>query len=253
MASAPIPAGDAGLRHYTGEDGRFACPRCGALEAPKSFHSQTFKLDRATSYDLAVIVCAACSRDSVFVRRWGYQSSHAVADSGDFIEQYHMYGHDDTTTAWIRRVSTPFGRRMAPLANTDEAFLQPYRVACEIVEASPIAAAAVARDCLQKVLVNQGYKQDCLVRQIDAAIKDVNPKKRLPSDTRSALDKLRRFDNFGRPDSTIIDARALIAIEKGEAEATIEAAEALMDTYFEAPQRVDDELEALRRALNETS
>ena len=253
MASAPAPGSDARLALYTNSKGHFACPRCNSLAKPKSFHCQTFKLDRATSYDLVVIVCSDCSRDTVLVRRWGFQSSHAVADSGDFIEQYHMFGTDDTTTAWIRRVSTPFGRRLTVFAHADEVYLRPYRAACQTLEACPEAAAALARKCLQLVLTDQGYGQDDLVAQIDAVSKDVNPKKRLPSVARAALDSLRRFDNFSRPGSSITSPGDLIEIGKGEADATINAAEQLMDYYFEAPLRVDDELEALRRALAETS
>lgn len=253
MASAPVPGTDAQLASYTDQDGRFACPRCGASERPKSFQCHTFRLDRATSYDLAVLVCAACSRDTVLVRRWGFQSSHAVADTGDFIEHCRMFGTDDTTTAWVRRVSAPFGRRLSTLANTDDVYLRPYRAACQTLEASPEAAAALARQCLALVLASQGYVQDCLVARIDAALKDVNPKKRLPQPARVALDALRRHDNFGLPGSSITVPADLIAIGRGEADATIDAAECLMDYYFEAPLRVEDELEALRRALAETS
>lgn len=253
MASAPGQGSDAQRTLYTDQDGRFACPRCGANERPRSFQSQTFELDRATHYDLAVLICGACSRDTVLVRRWGFQSSLAVADTGDFIEHCNMFGKDDTTTAWVRRVSQPNGRRLAPFPNTDDSYLRPYRAACQTIEASPEAAAAFARQCLALVLASQGYAQPCLVARIDAAVKDVNPRKRLPQPARAALDALRKFDNFGLPGSTIADPLGLIDIGRGEAEATIDAAEQLIDYYFEAPLRVEDELEALRRALAETS
>ncbi|MFM1814152.1 MAG: hypothetical protein RLZ98_847 [Pseudomonadota bacterium] len=253
MASTPAPGSDADKAaqraRYLDADGRFPCPRCDAALPPKSLHVQTFRLDRATSYDTVVVVCAACSRDSVFVRRWGFQSFHAVADTGDFIENYHDTPTVETTTAWIRRVSTPHGRRLLPFPNVDDRFLRPYRAACQTFDASPEASAAHARQCLHMVLGAQGYGQDCLAARIDAAFKDQNPKKRLPTQVRSSLDALRRYETFGSPDTDLTVPAALRDVATGEAEATIAAAEALMDYCYEAPKRMEDELEALRRAL----
>ena len=145
----------------------------------------------------------------------------------------------------------PHGRRLLPFPNVDDAFLRPYRAACQTFEACPEASAAHARQCLHMVLGAQGYLQDCLAARIDAAIRDQNPKKRLPAQVRSGLDALRRYETFGAPDTDLTVPSALRDVATGEAEATIAAAEALLDYCYEAPKRMEDELEALRRALAE--
>lgn len=253
MPPPPAPGAETQLTHYTDADGQFACPRCDATTKPRSFHSQTYRLDRETSYDFVVIVCAACQRDSVLIRRWGFQSSHAVADTGDFIENYAMHASVDTTTAWIRRVSTPFGRRLARLPNTPEPLLLPYRAACQTIEASPEAAAALARQCLHMILGGQGYTQEGLISRIDAATRDMNPKKRLPAPTRATLDLLRRYPTLSDPGHDLINPADVHPAAPGEAEAALTAIEQLMDYYFEAPNRIDTELEALRRSLASSS
>ena len=128
-----------------------------------------------------------------------------------------------------------------PTSPTDdavpEAFRADYAEACDVLEISAKASAALSRRVLQGILTYQGYESKNLARQIDSVLDEDDPKKMLPSHIRETIDAVRHFGNFATHPITEVTNLQVIDVEPEEAEWCLEIIEALFDHYYVAPAR----------------
>lgn len=116
-----------------------------------------------------------------------------------------------------------------------------FREAVLVLGLSPKASAALSRRCLQHLLREQGYPQNDLVAQIDAA------RAELPRYIGHELDVVRVVGNFAAHPMKARHTGEILGVEDGEAEWTIEVLEMLFDHYYLRPSDVA----ARRNALND--
>lgn len=241
---ARIPHPHDGLSDQLAEfldEGRLICPHCGQKAKPEKLYGATaisndplaaftgVSQEQHSRFSLSVAICAACGKESVFVRKWGYDRSG--------------HGDPDEVTAWHERLY-PTGRAAKPFPNAPEPHLKAYSEACAVLELSPPASACMSRRCLQGILREQGYAQKDLAKQIDALLAETDPKKALPASLHDAVDVIRNFGNFGAHPITDVTTLQILEVEEGEAAWCIEVAEELMEHYYERPGKLKAKLAA---------
>lgn len=223
----PRPALEVILNDQLSEGRSFQCPLCRTKAIPVSIERATLLRAGAVEpagkkHDLIRLVCAGCSEDILFVRRWHY---------GDNVAR-----DDNEVTDCLTRVY-PLGRAAAEHPATDDSLTTDYEAACRTLEVSPEASACMSRRCLQSMLRRQGYDQKDLATQIGALIEEANRDKVLPKILRNEVDLIRNYGNFGAHEQTDKSTLEIIPVERGEAERCIQILETLFDHYFEGPAR----------------
>ncbi|MDP2293956.1 MAG: DUF4145 domain-containing protein [Pseudolabrys sp.] len=122
-----------------------------------------------------------------------------------------------------------------------------YVEAAQVLPISAKASAALARRCLQSVLRGEGYAQNDLSQQIDAALAEQDMRKALPSGVHSIVDAIRNFGNFSAHRITDRTTLQLIDVEPHEAEYCLDILDAVFDHYYVRPahaKRMKDALNA---------
>lgn len=240
---ARLPGKDTHNKHYKKviaeflSDDRFECPTCRQRAVPVEINGEVLgeadpiarlngPYDPTPKYDLILVLCASCGQDVLFVRKWNWALTKERGD-GDTWQTSH----------WLKQVH-PSSRSAKQHAHTQELYLKDYRAACETLQASPEASACMSRRCLQNVLKDQGYLQKDLALQIDALLRESDPKKALPISLHRCIDAVRGFGNFGAHTQRNIHSLEIIEVEPGEAEWCIEITEQLFEHYFERPQQI---------------
>lgn len=227
------------------EDGRWACPYCNQTAVPEAAYCGTAQhhigtklgglvfSNRYPKFILTVVVCGACRKESLLVRKSQMRIPEIIAGLAS--------GDSEDVTEWQRRL-LPLGRNAKTFPNTPPIHLKNYRQACEIVELSPEGSACMSRRCLQGILSEQGYNQRDLVKQIEAVLRENDPKRVLAAELTNCVDAIRNFGNFGAHPITDVTMFQIIDVEPQEAEWCIEISEALMDHYFERPKLLEARL-----------
>jgi hypothetical protein len=226
--SSPDEQGRRDLADALDESGRMTCGHCGQIGAPVRVLSATVRLNdlpnyilgmepKKPSYTMSVALCAGCGQPTIFVKEW---SNHALGD--------------DQQIAWHKQLY-PIGRAPKSLPNTPQEHLRPYLAACRTLEASPEASACMSRRCLQGILRCQGYNQNVLAKQIEAALAETDRDRRLPAELRKTVDYIRSFGNLSAHPTNDAATLEIIDVEPDEAAWCIEIAEQLMAHYFERP------------------
>ena len=128
-------------------------------------------------------------------------------------------------------------------------FRSDYTEACNVLEISTKASAALARRVLQGILTDQGYKSKNLAQQIDAVLDENDPVKVLPSHIRDTMDAVRHFGNFAAHPITEATSLQIIDVEPEEAEWCLEIIEALFDHYYVTPARARERRDQLNQKL----
>ncbi|WP_199230272.1 DUF4145 domain-containing protein [Azospirillum sp. TSH58] len=98
-----------------------------------------------------------------------------------------------------------------------------------------MAAAALARRCLQAILRNQGYNHRDLVQQIKGVLEETDSRKSLPQSLFDSVDAIRNFGNFSAHPMNDITTLQVIQVEPHEAEWCLEIVEELFDYYYNRP------------------
>lgn len=111
-----------------------------------------------------------------------------------------------------------------------------YTEACVVLPYSAKAAAALARRCLQNLLVKQGYQGGDLAKQIDVVLAETDPSRRLPTSVLDVIDAVRGFGNYSAHPITDKTTLQIIDVEPSEAEWCIEILESLFDYYYKMPE-----------------
>lgn len=122
--------------------------------------------------------------------------------------------------------------------------LADYVEAASVLDLSPQASAALARRCLQAVLVNHvGATGGTLDKQIDSV------KGRLPQWVAAPLHALRQIGNFAAHPIKDKNTGEIIPVESGEAEWTLDTLDALFEHVFSAPLVQAERLASLNEKL----
>ena len=123
-----------------------------------------------------------------------------------------------------------------------------YKEACDVLDISPKASAALSRRCLQHILREKaGAKQRDLYDQIDFVLKNCN----LPSHIADSIDAVRNIGNFAAHPQKSTASCEIIGVEAGEAEWNLSVLESLFDFYFVQPEKVKAQRDALNKKLAE--
>jgi Domain of unknown function (DUF4145) len=157
----------------------------------------------------------------------------------------HIFRHEGKAPLKLKRTILPIGRGRRPVPNGVPASVaQEYREACEVLEPSARASAAMSRRCLQSLLsVTGGAPAD----RLDKAIDQVIDRGELPSILSKELDAVREIGNFAAHPMKSEASGVILDVEPGEAEWNLTVLEHLFDFYYvDLPER-----EARRAALNE--
>lgn len=124
-----------------------------------------------------------------------------------------------------------------------------YDEARRVLPLSPKSSAALSRRCLQAILREQGYPQHNLVDQIDAVLKEADPRKAIPSGLHQTIDAIRQFGNFGAHQMTDATTLQVIEVQPGEAEWCIDIVEQAFDHYYVKPAQAAAKKAALNQKL----
>jgi hypothetical protein len=118
-----------------------------------------------------------------------------------------------------------------------------YEEACQVLEISPKASAALSRRCLQSVLRDgAGVTPGNLATEIDKVIEGG----KLQSTIAESLDAVREIGNFAAHPSKSVTTGEIVEVEPDEAEWNLDVLEALFDVFYIQPKQ----LEAKKAALN---
>jgi len=180
------------------------CPHCGI-----AFHVnwKTAPIreptdDDQTAWMAAVTRCPECEREAIRLLQLGagYRKNPKIGPLLDFM------AYPKATNRKLTPKEVPDGIK------------RDYEEACRVLSDSNKASAALSRRCLQAILRGQGYNQRDLVQQIDALLKEQDPKKAIPMALHQTMDAIRNFGNFSAHPVTDQTTLQIIEVEQGEAE-----------------------------------
>jgi hypothetical protein len=131
----------------------------------------------------------------------------------------------------------------------DEKFATDYKEACLVLKFSPKASAALSRRCLQNILREKAHvKPSPLYQEIQQVIDN----RSLPSHLSASIDAIRSIGNFGTHPIKSTSTGAIIEVEVGEAEWTLDVLESLFDFYFVQPAILQMKKDALNKKLEDS-
>ena len=110
-----------------------------------------------------------------------------------------------------------------------------YIEACNVLNISPKASAALSRRCLQHILSNHGYKGRNLAKQVDAVLAETDAKKALSPALTDTIDAIRNFGNFSAHPIDDVTTNQIIPVEEYEAEFCLEIIEEMFDHFYVRP------------------
>lgn len=178
--------------------------------------------------------CPACKRPLIFL---------AVTDA--------KTGNNEMNKLVPRFLAWPQGKfETQAHSEVDQHIREDYSEAMRILSISPKASAAMSRRCLQTILREKGgYAYHNLIDQIDAAIKETDGTKTLPSAILDTMDAIRQFGNFGAHPMTDQTTLQIIDVEDHEAEWCLDILRDLFDHYYVKPAAAKKRKDALNQKL----
>jgi hypothetical protein len=126
------------------------------------------------------------------------------------------------------------------------AFAGDYVEACNVLDISPKASAALSRRLLQHILRE---KAKVKAPNLDQEIQKVLDANMVPSHIAESLDAVRTVGNFAAHPIKSTSSGEVVDVEPGEAEWNLDTVEALFDFYFVQPAKVAAKREALNKKL----
>ncbi len=127
-------------------------------------------------------------------------------------------------------------------------FSQDYKEACDVIELSPKASAALSRRCLQNILREKGnIKNGNLANEIQQVLDSGQ----LPSTISDILDAVRNVGNFAAHPIKSQSTGEIIEVDIGEAELNLDVIEALFDFYFVQPEKVNLKKNKINKKLKD--
>jgi hypothetical protein len=208
--------------------GTMICPHC----------TVSFHIDSATEYWLTQgneknnryiykMTCPSCKEMILVLSRHHYDITRFGLEEPHQIVLYPKHGS-------TRKPCPPEVKAKSP------ALAQDYLEACQCLEVSPKASAALSRRCLQQILrenenipkISKGPDN-----QLTDEIKYVIGLNKLSSRLAGKLDHVRHVGNFAAHPTKDVSTGAVVDVEEGEAEYNLEVLEDLFDAYYVEPQR----------------
>ncbi len=104
-----------------------------------------------------------------------------------------------------------------------------FREAHDTLPISPKASAALSRRCLQMLILDQEGIHD---RNLIDQVKELLARNKLPAHLARELDAIRNVGNFAAHPQKDQSTGAVIDVQSGEAEWTLEVLKALLTFYF---------------------
>ena len=217
------------------------CPHC-SIMFHDAWRTGLVPLAGAASDDWAVkaTVCPECREPIV---RLGVITGYSTDPAERTIEYYIS----DTNSILVY---PKFPRRPPVDDAVPISFKVDYLEACDVLEISAKASAALSRRVLQGILNEQGFTGRNLKTQIDRAIDETEPQRVLPSRIRITMDAVRKFGNFAAHPITDQTTLQVIEVETGEAEWCLQIIEDLFEHYYIGPAESAKRLLELERKIS---
>jgi hypothetical protein len=144
-------------------------------------------------------------------------------------------------------IYSAFPNKVAPRPVPNEVpdpYKKDFLEACDVLELSPKASAALSRRNLQALLRD---KAGTIKKDLADQITEVIAKSHLPTHIQEGLDAVRNIGNFAAHPIKSESTGEIVEVEPGEAELNLDVLESLFDFYFVQPA-----LTAKRRAALNT-
>lgn len=215
------------------------CPHCDVVvrmdfeEVSPTYQSPND--EKGHGYEIAWDHCPECE---------GLVVVHRV---GSYVEgSREQYGYLDRSEHIFEEMFYPrhIARKVPP--EVPQRYEGDFVEACATLPVSPKASAALSRRLLQDVLQNEyGIKERSLQQEIDKFVELSD----VPSYLAQAVDAVRNVGNFAAHPSKDSNTGEVVDVEPGEAEWLLEVLEALFDSAFVQPQRLEERKQALNEKL----
>lgn len=163
------------------------------------------------------------------------------------LESYTISGHYVTRDFMIYPHDLPERKPVGD--GVPDNLMEDYTEACRVLSISSKASAALSRRVLQAILLEQGYQERNLFRQIQAVLNESDPSKALPTNLKETIDAVRNFGNFSAHPVTETTSLQIIDVESEESEWCLEIIESLFDYYYIRPAADRKRLSALNQKL----
>ena len=218
------------------------CPHC-SITFHDAWRTSPVLLSGAASDNWAVkaTVCPECREP---IMRLGVIAGYSTDGAGRTLECIIS----DTNSLLVY---PKFPRRPPVDDAVPLSFKVDYLEACDVLEISAKASAALSRRVLQGILNEQGYRSSNLAKQITDLLNEKDPKRVLPTNVRKTVDAVRKFGNFAAHPITDKTSLQIIDIQPQEAEWCLEIIEALFDHYYIGPAESDKRLATLNQNLKQ--
>lgn len=128
-------------------------------------------------------------------------------------------------------------------------FARDYLEACLVLADSPKASAALSRRSLQQLLREKAHVQH--PNDLAKAIKEAISSPGMPVEIGTSLDAVRNIGNFAAHPNKSLQTGAIMEVEPGEAEWSLNVIEMLFDHYFVRPADIARRTMALNDRLAE--
>ncbi len=203
------------------------CPHClteyhsSSQKHPIIWRSKQLTDKDGTRWSIESDICPSCERAIITLLSVGFLPALQALASGDIEEIDQEY------LVW------PKGIARIPLPEAvQDPFRTDYIEACNTLNDSPRASAAMSRFCLQRLLRDKaGVKAGNLSSEIDQVLASGT----LPSDLAGDVDAIRAIGNFGAHPIKSTNTGEIVEVAPGEAEHLLTVLEELFDFFFVRP------------------
>jgi hypothetical protein len=208
--------------------GTMICPHCNvSIHIESATEYWLTQANEKNNRYLYKMTCPSCKEMILVLSRHHYDITRFGMEEPHQIVLYPKHGST--------RKPCP-----AEVINKSPKIAQDYLEACQCLEISPKASAALSRRCLQQILRENesiphlGKGPD---NQLTDEIKYVIGLNKLSSRLAGKLDHIRHIGNFAAHPTKDVSTGAVVNVEEGEAEYDLEVLEDLFDAYYIEPQR----------------
>ena len=151
--------------------------------------------------------------------------------------------------SWLAYPLSPLRAIPKEVLDEDPKVAEDYREASMLVNLSPKASAALSRRCLETILNNKAKVDPNTI--ISRKIQLVLDSKTLPTYLHESLDAIRNYGTFGAHPLVSKVTGAIVDVESGEAEYSLDILDDLFDFYYVKPAQAKAKRMALNTKLKE--
>ena len=212
------------------------CPHC-LVE----FHDKVEKIqigsDTEGAYEINVQTCPSC-RKIIFKLTQYKEENKGVHGNVRMIR----------TNIAERLIRPKIANRPPCPPEVPSNFAMDYSEACQVLEDSAKASAALSRRCLQNVI----HDHLCIKkRDLNLEIQEVIDNKLFPSDILESVDAIRNIGNFAAHPIKSYSSGEIVEVEPNEADWNLDVLEMMFDFLFVRPALVQKKRDALNAKLKD--